>query len=72
MNYATAIPQAPTKPSFQNLDEMLKYLDELRESCFINMAGATPYIMDEFAISRPEARGVLIYWQETFSERHPE
>ena len=52
-------------------DEMLEYLDELRESGETNMFGAAPYVQEEFGLERDEARSVLFYWMHTFSERHP-
>ena len=58
------------RPAFVT-DEMLVYLDELRESGVTNMFGAGPYIEDEFGLGRTDARKVLTYWMETFSERHP-
>jgi hypothetical protein len=54
-------------------NEMLEYLDDLRESGETNMFGACPYLMDEFPkLEKEEARSILLYWMNTFSERHPE
>jgi hypothetical protein len=59
------------KPEFVT-DDMLEYLDDLRESGITNMFGARPYIEDEFPdLTSKEAGEVLIYWMYTFSERHP-
>lgn len=44
------------------------YLDELRESGETNMFGAAPYLMDEFGITRQEARNILSEWMKTFKE----
>lgn len=52
------------------LDEHLQYLDALRESGATNMFGATPYLMRAFGLSQPIAKKVLLYWMETFGERH--
>lgn len=52
-------------------DEMLVYLDELRESGETNMYGARPYVAREFNLPLNEAGKVLTYWMKTFSERHP-
>jgi hypothetical protein len=52
-------------------EEMLDYLDDLRESGATNMFGATPFLRDAFAITQNEARAILLYWMNTFSERHP-
>lgn len=51
-------------------DEMLVFLDELRESGITNMFGATPYVEKRFNMKRKDASAVLFYWMETFSERH--
>lgn len=52
-------------------DEHLEYLDALRESGATNMFGAAPYLRDEFGMDRNDARDVLLYWMDSFSERHP-
>jgi hypothetical protein len=51
-------------------DEANEYLDGLRESGGINMAGAGPYLQAEFGIDRHEARNLLREWMDTFGERH--
>lgn len=51
-------------------EEYLEYLDGLRESGSINMFGATPYLSEMFDLSIKDARAVLSYWMQTFSERH--
>lgn len=40
------------------------YLDMLRDSGRINMYGAAPYLAEEFAISKYEARDVLAEWMK--------
>ena len=58
------------QPKFCN-EEMLEYLDDLRESRVTNMFGATPYLQEMFPeLSKKEAKKVLVYWMKTFSERH--
>jgi hypothetical protein len=52
-------------------DEVLQYLDELRESGVTNMFGAGPYLKEEFDIDRATSHKWLAYWMGTFSERHP-
>jgi len=48
-------------------DEMLGFLDDLRESGVTNMFGAAPYLKDEFDnLSMAEAREVTKYWMKTF------
>lgn len=49
-----------------------QYLDDLRESAVTNMFGAAPYLVQEFGLTKQEAREVLSEWMETFSERHTE
>lgn len=51
-------------------DEHLEYLDELRDSGDTNMFGAAPYVVEEFGVTKNQARGILGYWMKTFSERH--
>mgnify|MGYP001611742202 CR=1 FL=1 len=51
-------------------DEHLEYLDELRESGETNMFGARPYLQNEFGLDKDEAKQILRYWMESFSERH--
>ncbi len=51
-------------------DEHLQFLDELRDSGVTNMYGAEGYIQDEFNIPMVEAREILEYWMESYSERH--
>lgn len=52
-------------------DDMLEYLDELRESAATNMFGAARYVANAFDLSDQDARTVLSYWMRTFGERHP-
>ena len=47
------------------------FLDKLRESGSINMFGAAPYIVEEFGVTRKEAKSFLLNWMQTFDERHP-
>lgn len=50
---------------------MLVFLDDLRESGVTNMFGAAPYLREEFPhLDREAARKAVVYWMETFSERH--
>lgn len=58
-----------TKPEFVT-EEQLEYLDSLRESGKTNMFGAVPYIQDNFPdLDKNQARKLLTYWMETFTER---
>jgi hypothetical protein len=60
----------PIRPDFVD-DEILQYLDELRESGDTNMYGAAPYVENEFDMDRKDARAAVSYWMQTFSLRHP-
>ena len=52
-------------------DEMLTFLDDMRESGDTNMYGAVPYLRSEFPeLYRSQALATLGYWMETFAERH--
>ena len=48
------------------MNEYFSYLDELRESGVTNMFGASPYLQEEFGLSRYEARDVLSAWMKQF------
>jgi hypothetical protein len=52
-------------------DEVLEYLDSLRESGVTNMFGAGPWLENEFDMDKADATAALLYWMHTFSERHP-
>ena len=54
-----------------DLEEMLDYLDDLRESGITNMFGAVPYVEDTFAFPRGLASDCVQHWMNTFGERHP-
>ena len=42
--------------------EKFDYLDNLRDSGLCNMLGATQYIIDEFDLTKSEAKKVLVSW----------
>jgi len=50
-------------------DQHLTYLDELRASGKTNMHGASTFIHDDFDVSRAEARIILKFWMDSYSER---
>ena len=53
-------------------DEHLEYLDNLRDSGVTNMYGAGAYLEVDFPeLGRREAREIVGYWMQTFSDRHP-
>jgi hypothetical protein len=49
-------------------DDMLNYLDDLRESGITNMFGAAPYLREAYNLNRDESSDVLEYWMRTFKE----
>ena len=54
-------------------DEMLVFLDNLRESGVTNMFGAGSYVEEEFPeLTRTKARMTVSYWMASFASRHPE
>ena len=59
------------RPDVADLDDILKYLDDLRDSGATNMFGAAPYLVRAFALNRNLANNILGYWMQTFSLRHP-
>ena len=53
-------------------EDVFLFLDVVRESGVTNMYGASPYIREEFDVTRYEANRLLAKWMDTFSERHPQ
>ena len=61
------------KPDFvdeKELDDILVYLDELRESGETNMWGAGPYVESWFGLDERQASKIVGYWMQTFGKRH--
>lgn len=51
----------------KTLDPQYKeFLDNLRDSGVTNMFGAASYIVDEFGVTKQEARAVLSQWMREF------
>lgn len=46
--------------------EALQYLNELRDSGYTNMWGASPYVAEHFGVSRQESRDYLTLWMANF------
>lgn len=54
-------------------EEHLEFLDQVREAGFTNMFGAGTHLIKEFPdINRFQAREIVLYWMESFEERHPQ
>ena len=51
-------------------DAHLIFLDNLRESGITNMFGAGPYVQETFGVDEDQAKTILVYWMESFTERH--
>ncbi len=60
----------PVRP-VEATDDVLDWLDDLRDSGATNMFGAAVYLVAEFGFSIQVASRVLVYWMETFADRHP-
>lgn len=43
------------------------YLEQLRRSGVTNMFGASPYLVEEFGLSRNEARTILTDWMNNYN-----
>lgn len=64
-----------TRPEFCT-DEMLEFLDDLRESGATNMFGASAFLLGEFPdefgetqrAKREQVKAVVMYWMETFGK----
>ena len=50
----------------EDLAMYFDFLEKLRESGVVNMFGAVPYLVDEFAIDKSEALDILGKWMETY------
>lgn len=57
-----------TRETTSQEKEVLEYLNILRDSGATNMYGATPYILDEFDVSKNEAMRLLQLWMQNFNE----
>jgi len=50
------------------MEKYFSYLNVLRDSGVTNMFGASPYLQNEFGLSRSEAKKVLAAWMNSFKE----
>ena len=48
--------------------EVLEFLNILRDSGATNMFGAVPYIKDEFELDSKEAKRLLMLWMANFND----
>jgi len=56
---ATEFPQIE-----ESQEDIIEYLDELRDSGATNMFGAGAYIEANFGMSRADAKAALLWWME--------
>jgi hypothetical protein len=52
----------------QDEQEVLEYLNDLRDSGDTNMFGASPYVQQRFGLSRNESRKLVTLWMNNFNE----
>ncbi len=52
----------------QDEQEVLEYLNDLRDSGDVNMFGAPPYVQQRFGLSRNESRKLVTLWMNNFKE----
>ena len=57
-----------TRKTTEQEQEVMEYLNFLRETGVTNMFGAAPYIEQEFEIEKREARRILSLWMSNFNE----
>jgi hypothetical protein len=48
--------------------EVLEFLNMLRDSGATNMFGAVPYIKDEFELDSKESKRLLMLWMANFND----
>jgi len=48
--------------------EVLEYLNILRDSGATNMFGATPFIKDEFSLDNKESKRLMLLWVKNFND----
>ena len=52
-------------------DKHLIYLDNLQKSGKTNMFGAGAYVEAHFGLDRHDAKEIVLYWMDSYEERHP-
>ena len=56
-----------TRKTTNQEQEIMEFLNELRDSGTINMFGATSYIQNEYPIEKQEATRILKLWMNNFN-----
>lgn len=65
------MPTMKTKRPACVQEHHLEYLDALRARGEANMWGAGSFLMKAFRVTRADAQTILIYWVQTYPDRHP-
>ena len=55
-------------PINPELGEFYQYLEDLRSSGVCNMHGAAQYLLNDYDLSKDEAKGILLSWKENYKE----
>lgn len=45
------------------------FLDSVRKAGAVNMFGAAPFIVEQYGVTKHQAKDMLLVWMDTFSER---
>ena len=53
---------------YDDLYEYFYFLEGLRQSGTTNMAGARPYLMDAYGLSKKDAWEILDFWTKHYNE----
>lgn len=56
----------------ETIEQVFKYLDQVRESGAVNMFASVPLLQRKFGFGRDVNKLILTAWMETFEERHGE
>lgn len=58
------------KPAVEHVgEELLMFLDELRDGGSVNMFEAVPYIMTRFGLGKEDSQKALRIWMDSYKER---
>jgi hypothetical protein len=55
------------RPTTEQEEEVLNYLNDLRESGITNMFDARPYIIENFIVDEEEAKRLLMLWMKNYN-----
>lgn len=55
--------------SLEQTAEYFQFLDDLRASGVTNMYGASPYLEDEYGLTKADAKAIHINWMKTFNSK---